>query len=128
MEKEHKCTINSLLDILLKIKGTLVSMTRALTIKLALEIRVNSVIPAATDTNMLRNGFQDDKEKLNVLGSFNPLGRIAIPEEVAHVDSFLANQNASFMAEATKNVDGGFRSLLSVPETIGYGNRKKISL
>jgi NAD(P)-dependent dehydrogenase (short-subunit alcohol dehydrogenase family) len=104
-------------------KGALVSMTRALAIELAPEIRVNSVIPAATDTNMLLNGFQENKEEISVLGFFHPLKRIATPEEVAHVVYFLAGQQASFITGATVNVDGGIGSLLCDPDTVKFLDR-----
>lgn len=96
-------------------KGALVSLTRALAIELAPEVRVNAVIPAATDTPMLRAGFGENTEGLRKLGNYHPLGRIARPEEVARVVLFLASPQASFITGATVNVDGGIGVCLHDP-------------
>ena len=42
-------------------KGALVAMTGALSIELAPDVRVNAVVPAATDTPMLRAGFEGSR-------------------------------------------------------------------
>jgi NAD(P)-dependent dehydrogenase (short-subunit alcohol dehydrogenase family) len=88
-------------------KGALVSLTRALAIELAPDVRVNAIVPAATDTPMLRAGFGDNLKGLQELGSYHPLGRIAYPEEVARVALFLAGGQSSFMTGSAINVDGG---------------------
>lgn len=96
-------------------KGALVSLTRALALELAPDVRVNAVLPAATDTSMLREGFKDNPEGLNVLGSYHPLGRIAKEEEVANVVLFLAGTQSSFVTGAAINVDGGIGGCLHDP-------------
>lgn len=96
-------------------KGALVTLTHALAIELAPEVRVNAVLPAATDTPMLRAGFSDNLAGLQALGAYHPLGRIAQPEEVAQVALFLASPQASFVTGATYHVDGGIGSCLHDP-------------
>ena len=96
-------------------KGALVSMTRALSIELAPDIRVNAVIPAATDTPMLRAGFKGNLKKMNELGHYHPLNRIAKPEEVAKVVLFLAGEESSFITGTALNIDGGIGSVLHDP-------------
>lgn len=96
-------------------KGALVSMTKALAIELAPEVRVNAIIPAATDTPMLRAGFADNPGGLAVLGSYHPLRRIARADEVAGVATFLASDKASFISGAALNVDGGIGACLHDP-------------
>jgi NAD(P)-dependent dehydrogenase (short-subunit alcohol dehydrogenase family) len=96
-------------------KGALVSLTRAMAIELAPEVRVNAVIPAATDTPMLRAGFNGNMEKMRKLGNFHPLNRIADPTEVAQVALFLASQNASFITGSAISVDGGIGACLHDP-------------
>ncbi|MCP4156977.1 MAG: SDR family oxidoreductase [bacterium] len=96
-------------------KGALLTMTRALAVELAPDIRVNAIIPAATDTPMLRAGFKGNMEKMNELGECHPLGRIARPEEVAQTALFLAANQASFITGASIHVDGGIGSVLHDP-------------
>jgi NAD(P)-dependent dehydrogenase (short-subunit alcohol dehydrogenase family) len=96
-------------------KGALIALTRSLAIELAPDVRVNAVIPAATDTPMLRDGFGDNVDGLPVLGDYHPLGRIAQPEEVAQVALFLAAPQASFVTGAMVNVDGGIGVCLHDP-------------
>lgn len=96
-------------------KGALVSLTRALSIELAPDVRVNAVIPAATDTPMLRDGFGDNVDGLRVLGDYHPLKRIARPEEVAQIALFLSSPQASFMTGAAVSVDGGIGACLHDP-------------
>jgi NAD(P)-dependent dehydrogenase (short-subunit alcohol dehydrogenase family) len=96
-------------------KGALTAMTRALAVELAPEIRINAIIPAATDTPMLRAGFGTNTEGLVRLGEYHPLGRIAQPEEVAKVALFLAGSDSSFITGSTLHVDGGIGAVLHDP-------------
>ncbi len=96
-------------------KGALVSLTRAMAIELAPDVRVNAVIPAATDTPMLRAGFGENIEGLQQLGDYHPLKHIADPEEVAQIILFLAGPQSSFMTGAAVNVDGGIGACLHDP-------------
>lgn len=96
-------------------KGALVSLTRALAIELAPDVRVNTVIPAATDTPMLRAGFGENLEGLEQLGNYHPLKHIAEPQEVAQIVLFLASPQSSFMTGAAVNVDGGIGACLHDP-------------
>jgi len=99
-------------------KGALVSLTRALAVELAPDVRVNTVIPAATDTPMLRAGFEGNQDRLDVLGSYHPLGRIAQPAEVAQVALFLAGPQAIFVTGSAINVDGGIGACLHDPVAV----------
>lgn len=96
-------------------KGALVSLTRALAIELAPDVRVNAIIPAATDTPMLRAGFQGNIDGLKELGHYHPMDRVARPEEVANVAVFLAGEQSSFITGSVLHVDGGIGSVLHDP-------------
>ena len=96
-------------------KGALVALTRSLAIELAPDIRVNAIISAATDTPMLRAGFKENADGLQVLANYHPLGRVSQPEEVAQVALFLASPQASFITGAMMNVDGGVGACLHDP-------------
>ncbi|UCD36418.1 MAG: SDR family oxidoreductase [Nitrospiraceae bacterium] len=96
-------------------KGALVSLTRSLALELAPEVRVNAVLPAATDTPMLRDGFRSNPGGLEELGGYHPAGRIARSDEVAQAVLFLAGSGASFITGAALHVDGGISSCLHDP-------------
>lgn len=68
-------------------------------------ITANSVSPGIVNTDMVNkelNIFSD----IETLKSI-PLGRIASPEEIAHVVAFLASDNAGYITGQTINVNGG---------------------
>lgn len=99
-------------------KGALLTMTRALALELAPDVRVNAVLPGATDTPMLRDGFKNNLKGLEVLGNYQPLKRIALPQEIAEIVLFLASPKASFITGAGINVDGGIGVCLHDPNTL----------
>jgi len=94
-------------------KGGLVAFTRATAIELAEDgIRVNAVLPGATDTSMLREHLTD--EDLELLASKTVIGRVAQPREIAEAILFLADNNrSSFITGASLVVDGGATIRLS---------------
>lgn len=96
-------------------KGALMSLTRTLALELAPDVRVNAVVPAATDTPMLRAGFENDPEGFKALGEYHPMQRIARPEEVGHVALFLASPQASFITGSAYSIDGGIGACLPDP-------------
>lgn len=93
-------------------KAALEGWVRAAALDLSPSIRVNAVRPGAINTPKLREGFarwgeNAANERLGVLRSRTPLGRVGTPEEVAAAVSFLAGPQASFITGATIVVDGG---------------------
>jgi NAD(P)-dependent dehydrogenase (short-subunit alcohol dehydrogenase family) len=96
-------------------KGALLTLTKALALELAPEVRVNAILPAATDTPMLRAGFDGGAELLNQLGRFHPIRRIAEPAEIATVAAFLASPAASYVTGTAVPVDGGIGARLHDP-------------
>ena len=102
-------------------KGAINALTRAMALDHAEEnIRVNAVCPASVETPMLRwsadlfKGNKSVDETLEEWGKMHPLGRMARPEEVAEVISFLASDRASFVTGGDYKVDGGMLAALGV--------------
>lgn len=96
-------------------KAALSGLTRALAVDLGARVRVNTIQPAATDTPMLRAGFEGRPDGLQQLAAMHPMGRIAKPSEVTSVALFLASDAAGFMTGATLAVDGGIAGRLHDP-------------
>ena len=102
-------------------KGGINALTRAMALDHAEEnIRVNAVCPGSVDTPMLRwaadlfKGEKTAEETVEGFGKMHPLGRVARPEEVAEVISFLASPRASFVTGGEYKVDGGLLAALGV--------------
>jgi 3-oxoacyl-[acyl-carrier protein] reductase len=86
-------------------KGAVVSMTIALAREVAHQgIGVNAVAPGMVRTEMVAETWRKNTEKY--LARI-PLQRIAEPQEVANVVTFLASEASSYITGATLDVSGG---------------------
>lgn len=86
-------------------KAGLVGFARSLARELgSRSITVNVVAPGPVDTDMTRTLGE---EKLKAFAELVPLGRIASPEEIAGVITFLASADAAYITGAVIPVDGG---------------------
>ena len=77
-------------------------------------IRVNSILPGAIDTPMLR-GPHTEGIDVDALLSGLPLGRAGRPSEIAAAALFLASDESSYVTGAAFEVDGGLRACMSLP-------------
>lgn len=90
-------------------KAGLIGLTRQLAQELGpLGIRVNAVAPGITITPRVQQRWTQRGEQIQtqVLAGI-PLGRLAIPEEIAEAIAFLASDAASYITGATLDVNGG---------------------
>lgn len=86
-------------------KAGVMGLTRSMARELAPNgIRVNTLVPGATNTPMMA-GIPD--EWMQAMISAIPMGRMAEPEDVAKVASFLASDDAGFMTGQNIAVNGG---------------------
>ena len=69
-------------------------------------VRVNVVAPGTTDTEMLTRFTNSDENKAALVSTV-PVKRLATPDEIAQVITFVASANASYMTGASVPVDGG---------------------
>ena len=74
-------------------------------------IRVNAVCPNKVNTSMLRTGLAicgfDPDHAVEELKPSVPLGRIAEPNDIADVVTFLASEEARYICGALVEVNGG---------------------
>ena len=103
-------------------KGGMVALTRAMAIEFAeAGIRVNTILPGAIDTQMLREGLSrghvkgsNIEDQLDDLRRRTVIGRVGDPREIAQGILFLADEEqSSFITGHAMVVDGGATIRLS---------------
>jgi 3-oxoacyl-[acyl-carrier protein] reductase len=88
-------------------KGGIESLTKSVANELApRRITVNCIAPGGVDTPMLAQNSPEQKAKL---AAATPLGRMAMPDEIAAIVCFLASEQAGFITGAVLPVNGGIR-------------------
>jgi NAD(P)-dependent dehydrogenase (short-subunit alcohol dehydrogenase family) len=91
---------------LLRYQGGGEALTRSLCKEVGQRgIRVNSVAPGPTDTELLSSANSEDRMKM--YASMTPLGRLGQVEDVAGVVAFLAADEAGWVNGQTIRVNGG---------------------
>lgn len=85
-------------------KSAVNSLTKTFAKELAPRgVRVNTVSPGPTETE----GVAKRIDEMRLVASASPLGRMALPSEVAAVVAFLASADASMVTGETVRVSGG---------------------
>ncbi len=86
-------------------KAGLIGLTKSLAQEMASRnVTVNAIAPGFIDTDMTASLAPEWKEKL--LAAI-PLGRLGLPEDIAHAVRFLASEEASYITGQVLNVNGG---------------------
>ena len=91
-------------------KTAVIGLTKSVAVFCASEgmnIRVNSIHPGATLTNILKTALQQAPEIEPRLNRMSPMGRMGTVEEVAAMALFLASDEASFCTGGQFPVEGG---------------------
>jgi len=91
-------------------KGGAITLTKAMAVELAADkIRVNALCPVAAETPMLAEflGGAVTNEAYDRFVSTVPLGRLALPSDLASAALFLASDEAEFLTGVCLEVDGG---------------------
>jgi 2-keto-3-deoxy-L-fuconate dehydrogenase len=98
-------------------KGAVVSMTLSVAKDYVNEgIRCNSISPGRVHTPFV-DGFLKanypgrEKEMFEKLSKTQPIGRMAQPEEIAHLALYLCSDEAAFITGTDYPIDGGFLKL-----------------
>src|SRR5580693_2196473 len=71
-------------------------------------IRINAVLPAAIETDMLERFIGDNAETRAYMAAKHPIGRIGKAEEIADAAIWLSSSKSSFVTGHSLLVDGGF--------------------
>ena len=91
-------------------KGALRSLTRMAAVQYAAEnIRVNGVFPGFVETGMTRE-LHSKPENRDHRIALTPLGRLAVPDDIAHGIVYLASDESSYMTGTELVIDGGISS------------------
>ena len=107
----HAVATSSPVSVYAASKGGLVSLSRALALEWAPEVRVNCVLPGAVDTEMLTDGLSRANATIEDFALKQPMMRVGQPDEIAEAVVFLATNR--FTTGASLVVDGGASVRLS---------------
>jgi len=92
-------------------KGAVIALTRAMAVELApYGIRVNAVCPGPVFTDMLLEAMPDKSDRQK-LAKDTPLGRLGVPEDIAHGILYLASSDADWCIGQAISLDGGLSIL-----------------
>lgn len=87
-------------------KGAQIAFVKALSKEVALNgIRVNAIAPGAVETKMME-GFTE--EEIDQIAYEIPMGRLAMPEEIAKAAAFLLSDDSSYITGQVLAVNGGW--------------------
>jgi 3alpha(or 20beta)-hydroxysteroid dehydrogenase len=92
-------------------KGAVDSLTKALALELAPEVRINAVAPGWIETPFTVEGLNLNPDPVayrKAVEGMHALNRVGTPEEIAKVIYFLASDESTFMTGSIVTSDGGY--------------------
>jgi len=99
-------------------KAGIAAMTRSMAAEWARSgVRVNCVAPGYVLTSMVSSLIEQGAIDAAGVARRTPMGRMALPEEIASAVEFLASARASFITGVVLPVDGGWLAL-GAPESV----------
>lgn len=93
-------------------KSALIGLTKSMSVDLQGRVRVNAISPAAIDTPMLHEGFNNDDAMVQKLHDLHPSRRIGKPQEVSKLALLLVEDGLGFINGANIQIDGGISNVL----------------
>ena len=94
-------------------KAGLSALSRSLSMQLGPDgIRSNTICPGAVLTPMTAPTYEADPSRADAMIARTPLGRLGMPEDIAHACMFLLSDQASFITGIDLVVDGGIMAKL----------------
>ncbi|MEH7272360.1 elongation factor P 5-aminopentanone reductase [Neobacillus vireti] len=89
-------------------KGAQIAFVKALSKEMALNgVRVNAIAPGAVETPMMSQFTEEDKQ---ILQYEIPMGRLALPEEIANGVKFLLSDESSYITGQVLSINGGWHT------------------
>ena len=99
------------IEIYVASKHAVIGLTKSAALEFGKQgIRVNAVLPAAIETDMLQRFVGDNAEMRAQMAAKHPIGRVGKPEEIADAAIWLSSSKSSFVTGHSLLVDGGFTS------------------
>jgi NAD(P)-dependent dehydrogenase (short-subunit alcohol dehydrogenase family) len=96
-------------------KSAISGLTQAMAVDTGSSVRVNAILPAAIETQMLKEGFSGNDKGYQQLCDFHPSGQIGKAEDVAELVYFLVNSSNRFLNGSTIDMTGGIHCRLHDP-------------
>lgn len=91
-------------------KGAIEGVARSLAAELAPKIRVNSIAPSLTDTPLAASMLSSDARR-EAAAERHPLKRVATPEEIANLASYLLGSESAPLTGQVLHPDNGMSSV-----------------
>jgi len=103
-------------------KAGLVNLSRSLAVEWAPKVRVNAIIAGLIRTEQAHLHYGDE-EGIAAVGRTIPVGRMAVPEDIANVCVFLASPMSAYVSGSAVTADGGGES----PAFLNASNSEEVT-